>query len=491
MKTKTLICCYAIIFSLSIQFSIAQNRTIELWKNRLQTETREIPKTDILLNLSKEYELENNLNESLIYATQALSLGEKANYKKGMAFAYLQLSLVNGKLGNKSTARKQRNKANDLLEEINQHIGNDIVQLQKQQLLAEEELKKDQEELALQKEEAEKKRLELEQKNAEVEQSKGEIALSLQTINELSGDISEKESMLLKKQRQLDKQADKIKILRQEKAIQDLALEKQKVVQKLMLAIVAGILLLVLFLLILYFNKKRSNQKLAEKNEIIELEMQRSDELLLNILPSELVDELKEKGTATTQYYELATVMFTDFKGFTQISEQLSPQELIEEIDYCFRGFDLILEKYPSIEKIKTIGDAYLCAGGIPIPNTQHPIEVIRAACDILAFMKKREMQRQNQGKPYFEIRIGIHSGPLVAGVVGVKKFAYDIWGDTVNTASRMESKSEVGKINISGNTYQLIQNYFACHYRGKIQAKNKGEIDMYFIEKPLSNNAE
>jgi hypothetical protein len=186
------------------------------------------PKTDILLNLSKEYELENNLNESLTYANQALSLGEKANYKKGMAFAYLQLSLVNGKLGNKSTARKQRNKANDLLEEINQHIGNDIVQLQKQQLLAEEELKKDQEELALQKEEAEKKRLELEQKNAEVEQSKGEIALSLQTINELSGDISEKESMLLKKQRQLDKQADKIKILRQEKAIQDLALEKQK-----------------------------------------------------------------------------------------------------------------------------------------------------------------------------------------------------------------------------------------------------------------------
>jgi class 3 adenylate cyclase len=140
-----------------------------------------------------------------------------------------------------------------------------------------------------------------------------------------------------------------------------------------MLVIVAGILLVVLFLLILYFNKKRSNQKLEEKNIIIEVEKQRSDELLLNILPSELVDELKEKGTATTQYYELATVMFTDFKGFTQISEQLSPQELIEEIDYCFRGFDLILEKYPSIEKIKTIGDAYLCAGGFlsPMHNIQ------------------------------------------------------------------------------------------------------------------------
>ncbi|MFY7827572.1 MAG: adenylate/guanylate cyclase domain-containing protein [Flectobacillus sp.] len=486
MKTTTLIRFCAIWLFFNIHSLSAQNKPIELWKNRLLTETREIPKIDILLNLSKEYELDNNLNESLAHAQQALSLSEKANYKKGMAFAYLQLSLVNGKLGNKSTARKQRNKANDLLEEVNQHIGNDIVQLQKQQLLAEEELKKDQEELALQKEEAEKKRQELEQKNAEVEQSKGEIALSLQTINELSGDISEKESMLLKKQRQLDKQADKIKILRQEKALQDLALEKQKVVQKLMLVVVGAILLLVLFLLILFFNKQKSNEKLAEKNEIIEYEKHRSDELLLNILPSELVEELKEKGTATTRYYESATVMFTDFKGFTQIAEQLSPQELIEEIDYCFKGFDLILEKYSSIEKIKTIGDAYLCAGGIPMPDEQHPIEVIWAAWEILAFMKKREIQRKSQGKPFFEIRIGIHSGPLVAGVVGVKKFAYDIWGDTVNTASRMESKSEVGKINISGSTYQLIKSSFECHYRGKIQAKNKGEIDMYFIENPI-----
>ncbi len=215
----------------------------------------------------------------------------------------------------------------------------------------------------------------------------------------------------------------------------------------------------------------------------ISKEKQRSEELLLNILPSETAEELKQYGEAKAKNYDMVTVLFTDFKGFTMIAEKLTPQQLVNEINYCFKEFDRIIGRY-NVEKIKTIGDAYMCAGGLPIANTHNPVDVVKAGLDIQQFMETYKKEKQEKGELFFDIRIGIHTGPVVAGIVGIKKFAYDIWGDTVNIASRMESSGEVGKVNISGTTYELVKEQFACTHRGKIEAKNKGEIDMYFVEK-------
>jgi class 3 adenylate cyclase len=174
--------------------------------------------------------------------------------------------------------------------------------------------------------------------------------------------------------------------------------------------------------------------------------------------------------------------MFTDFHGFTQISEKLTPQRLVSELDLCFRAFDDITSRH-QLEKIKTIGDAYLCVGGLPKSNSTHARDVVSAALEMQKYMAVLASEKQKHGEEFFEMRVGIHTGTVVAGIVGVRKFAYDIWGDTVNTAARMESSGEVGKVNISGTTWELVRNHFQCQHRGKVAAKNKGEIDMYFVE--------
>ncbi|HRG58252.1 MAG TPA: adenylate/guanylate cyclase domain-containing protein [Bacteroidia bacterium] len=230
-------------------------------------------------------------------------------------------------------------------------------------------------------------------------------------------------------------------------------------------------------------NKKTEleSQVLERTAELLE-EKKKSDDLLLNILPAEIAEELKEKGSAIARDYDKVTVMFTDFKDFTKISEQLTPAALVKEIDSCFSAFDQIIQKH-GIEKIKTIGDAYMCVGGLPIPNSNHALNTVKAAIDIRDFMKKHNQEKAAKGEHQFRIRIGIHTGSVVAGIVGIKKFAYDIWGDTVNIASRIESSGEADKINISESTFELVKNNFKCTYRGKIEAKNKGQIDMYFVE--------
>jgi len=205
----------------------------------------------------------------------------------------------------------------------------------------------------------------------------------------------------------------------------------------------------------------------------------------LNILPSEIAEELKEKGKADARRFEKVTILFTDFKEFTQISEKLSAEELVSEINTCFKRFDSICIKY-GIEKIKTIGDSYMAAGGLPVPSEDSVKKTILAGIEMAEFMNNKKRERELEEEIIFEMRVGIHSGPVVAGIVGITKFQYDIWGDTVNTASRMENSGEVGKVNISQSTHELIKDdpLFKFQPRGKIKVKGKADIEMWFVEK-------
>jgi class 3 adenylate cyclase len=216
---------------------------------------------------------------------------------------------------------------------------------------------------------------------------------------------------------------------------------------------------------------------------VIEMEKARSENLLLNILPAEIAEELKIKGKADARDFDLVSILFTDFIGFTETSEKLTASELVEEINACFQAFDHIMEKY-KIEKVKTIGDAYMAAGGLPVPTDGSVRNTVLAALEMQEFIIKRKAEKLLSDKAAFDMRVGIHTGPVVAGIVGVKKFQYDIWGDTVNTASRIESNGQAGKVNISKATYDLLKNdsVFTFEYRGKIEAKGKGEIEMWFV---------
>ena len=214
---------------------------------------------------------------------------------------------------------------------------------------------------------------------------------------------------------------------------------------------------------------------------IISREKKKSEKLLLNILPEDTAKELKVNGKVKAKKYESVTVFFSDFKGFTSYSEKLSPEALVETVNFYFSKFDEIIYKH-GLEKIKTIGDAYMCAGGLHDSETDHAQRMVRAAFEIATFVEETKKDVAASDLT-FDIRIGINTGPVVAGVVGTKKFAYDIWGDTVNVASRMESMSEPGKINISHSTYELIKEDVDCEYRGAIEAKNRGKVKMYFVK--------
>ena len=273
----------------------------------------------------------------------------------------------------------------------------------------------------------------------------------------------------------LDKKSAEISLLNKDRELKEKQLATQKMLRN---GFIGGFAALLVVAVIIFSQRNR-----------IAKEKDRSEKLLLNILPEQTAHELKETGKAKARAYDNVTVLFTDFKGFSKMAETMSAEALVGEIDYYFRAFDRIIKPF-GIEKIKTIGDAYMAACGVPVANPYHALNVIYAAMRMRDFCDEEAKKRSASGQPFFEIRIGVNSGSLVAGIVGESKFAYDIWGDTVNMAARMEQSGVPGKINVTEDTYVLIRDKFECVHRGKLSVKHKDDVEMYFVERERIGNA-
>jgi class 3 adenylate cyclase/Tfp pilus assembly protein PilF len=274
---------------------------------------------------------------------------------------------------------------------------------------------------------------------------------------------------------ELDKREGQIELLTTDKALQDAIIQKQRFVKN---AFIVGFVLIMM----VAFQTLRSYFRKVKTNKILDQQKVEIENLVLNILPAEVATELRTQGSATPRSYESVSVLFTDFKGFTKIASGLAPKDLVAELNDFFMAFDEITGRN-NLEKIKTIGDAYMCAGGIPTRNETHHFDTVKAGLEMQEYMDRSNKIRASKGQEPWALRVGIHTGPVVAGVVGKKKFAYDIWGNAVNIASRMESSGEAGRLNISAATHALVKDSYKCEFRGKIYAKNVGDIEMYFVE--------
>ncbi|MBK8556371.1 MAG: hypothetical protein IPL65_11660 [Lewinellaceae bacterium] len=348
------------------------------------------------------------------------------------------------------------------------------------------------EELALKQREvddAKKRELALQALRASQDLRIASQALSVEKQNNLIETLQRQEEIdRSKRLADSTSRAQQIALLTRDKKLADLQLEQQESFKRFAYGLGALGLIILGLLGIGWLLARRTGLRLAAQNReieaqkaLIEIERGKSDRLLLNILPEEIAHELRSRGHADPKFYESATVLFTDFQNFTLLTEQLTPEQLIDELDECFLAFDEVCEKH-GLEKIKTIGDAYMCAGGLPVANSTHPQDAVMAALEMMRWLRERNQRRP--AAVFREMRIGIHTGPVIAGVVGKNKFAYDIWGDAVNLAARMEELGEAGRINISGATYEAVKDQFVCNYRGKKEVHNKGLVDMYFIEK-------
>lgn len=319
-----------------------------------------------------------------------------------------------------------------------------------------------------------KKQRELKLTSKEVELRKNMLQQQSDEIVEITNEIKRKDADISNLEER--KKMSDILIKKNE-----LELEHKRSQQKFLILGLSLVVLISLLLLFITVNRRRVNK-------ILEIEKKKSDALLLNILPREIAIELKNTSKTVARSYELATVMFADIKNFTKLSAQLSPSDLIEELDYLFGAFDKIILKY-NIEKIKIIGDCYMCVGGIPQANDTNPLDIVHAAIEMQDFMTAMREDRLKNGGLIYDIRIGINTGPIVAGVIGSMKFAYDVWGHTVNIASRLEAACEARKINISSSTYECIQDKFECTYRGRMDVKGKSGLEMYYVSGVLPDN--
>lgn len=433
-----------------------------------------------LLNLGDEFFYNEQLDSALIYFNRSGVLFDALDYPIGSAYNYGNIGLVRAEQGQDSLAMININRAIQILEKLQDYYPISVY------LTYMSDIYKKREDWPNAFANADRS-LRLAQEY-DLKEQISEAYLQLSELHELRGNHDQ--SLLNFKQHIAYRDSvtnvetvQEMANLRtdfevSQKQVEVDLLSEQKKNQQLV-AIATGIALLLVG--IMAFGLFRRNKFVVKTKKIIESEKERSDQLLLNILPEETAQELKTIGKVQAKRFDSVTVMFTDFKGFSAYADKLSPEELVESVDFYFSKFDEIIEKY-DLEKIKTVGDAYMCAGGLPFPVENHAEKMIEAAFEIAEFVKDSK-KNDPDDMTRFDIRIGINTGPVVAGVVGSKKFAYDIWGDAVNVASRMESNSKPGKINISENTYELVKNNYICEPRGEIEVKNRGRLKMFFVE--------
>ncbi len=401
-----------------------------------------------LLNIGKVYTARSDYASAEKYQQEALAIAEKVDSKRDIASALLALAETNLKRGDQKKALSAYERARKIGEAITVPEELKVAYTGLSQIYAT------------------RKEFEKAYKYQALLTQVKDTLYNIDYQQKLEGQLFTFE---------IEKKQNQITILNKDKELQEIDLQNQKLAKN---AFMTGLILIFIIAFIIFRNYRAK----VRTNKILDRQKVEIENLLLNILPEEVAHELKTDGQATPRSYESVSVLFTDFKGFTTIAEGMTPTELVAELNDFFVAFDDIIEKN-NLEKIKTIGDAYMCAGGIPTANTTHPFDIIRAGLQIQEFMEQHNQARKQKGLPVWGLRVGVHTGPITAGVVGRKKYAYDIWGSAVNIASRMESNGEVGKVNISAATYDLVKDKFNCVHRGKISAKNIGEIDMYFVE--------
>ena len=430
-------------------------------------------------NAGDEYLNTENYDTALVYFKESGIIFEKADYLIGKAYSLGNIGIVYANTGDHSLAEKNINQAIKILEEAGDYYPICVYLISMCDIYLQKGDKRNAMSYAL-------RSLQLaEQYGLKDQVSDANLKLSelfekddklAESFKYYKNHIAYRDSVndIRSVQKMADLRTDYE--VSQKQVEVDLLHQQKKTQRIVVISTVIALFLIFLLALALY----RRNLFIKKTNKIIEEERNRSDNLLLNILPEETAQELKQNGKVRAKRFESVTVLFTDFKGFTTYAENLSPEDLVETVDFYFSKFDEIMEKF-GLEKIKTVGDAYMCAGGLHFHTEGHAHKMVMAAFEIAEFVNNCKMQK-SANETRFEIRIGISTGPLVAGVVGTKKFAYDIWGDTVNIAARMESNSVPGRINVSANTYQLIKDAFDCEYRGEIEVKNRGMMKMYFV---------
>ncbi len=432
-----------------------------------------------ILNAGEDFLINKIYDSALVFFREARIIFEKTDYLIGKAYSEGNIGMVYANTGKNDLAEKNINNAIRILEEAEDYYPICVYLISMSDIYLQKGDQKKALNYAM-------RSLQI-AKHYDLKDQVSDANLKLSELYQKAGNFIKsysyyKEHILYRDSVNNIQSVQKMADLRTDfevskKQVEVDLLNQQKKNQRIVVLATAIAGFLIFLLALSLYRRYRFVKK---TKAIIEEEKQRSDNLLLNILPEETAKELKESGKVLAKKFESVTVMFTDFKGFTKYAENLSPEKLVETVDYYFSKFDEIIDKY-DLEKIKTVGDSYMCAGGLPFATTDHAAKMIRAAFEIATFVKD-SLTGEAENETRFNIRIGINTGPVVAGVVGSKKFAYDIWGDTVNIASRMESNSEPGRINISENTYQLIKDSFACEYRGELEVKNRGSLKMYFV---------